>query len=563
MKAKTPAPSLDPLRAFDLMFPSPSWRAWRVFVQCVFGLPMTPAELQLYQAHTGRTTAPTSRVSRVALICGRRAGKTRVLAWLGAYLAAFCDYSHLLSPGETGVVMIVNPSRGQGRVCFNYLLAFLESTPAKTLITRRTQDTIELRNNVVIQIVTASYRMPRGFTCVALIGDETSFWNSDSATAANPDTEIVRAILPSLLTTGGPVLLASTPYQRSGVIFEDFDQHYAVEGDSTLVWMGDTLSMNPTVDNAIIDKLYVDDPDVAASEYGRAGHIQFRQDLQNLFDPAALAACVLPGRPLELPPQPGIQYKIFTDTASGSDESMTVSVTHKNEQGRSILDVCRERVSPFDPFEVTREFADLAKKYGCRTITGDRYSPGWVSGAFAQCGIDYQVCELTKSQLLIECLALINSRMAELPEHPRLMSQFVGLQRRVGPSGRDSVDHRPGQRDDLANAVAGGLWLATQASGLPMLPPEFRSCARVTNNMPSNGRVCYLFGGDMRPINDVLCRTCPGNAFVQQARRQHQARSGESVDLIQFYKDRVSPNDWARSRMWQKAKQDLEDELGL
>lgn len=562
-KKTTKAP--DPLAVFDAIFPAPSWASWRVFTKAFFGLPMTPAELKTYTACTSRHKAPTRRASRVAVICGRRAGKTRYFAWLGFYLAAFIDYAAVLSPGEVGVVMIVNPSRAQGRVCLGYLLAFLESTPAtQSMVTAKTADSITLSNRIVIEIITASYRVPRGRTCVALIGDETAFWNSDLATSANPDTEVIRAIEPSLLTTGGPILLISTPYQRSGIIFEEFDRHYGVDGDPVLVWMADTLTMNPTVDAAIIDRRYVDDPEVAASEYGRDGTISFRSDLQNLFDPAALNGCVLAGRPLELAPQPGIAYAAFVDTASGSDESYTVAISHKDEKGRCILDVARERVSPFDPFDVTKEYAELARKYFCPTVTGDRYSPGWVAGAFKQQGIDYQVCELTKSQLLIECLALVNSRMCELPDHARLLAQFTGLQRRVGPSGRDSVDHRPGQRDDAANAVAGTLWLATQGSGVPLLPAEFTACARVANDMPSPaGAVCYLFGGGMRPIADILCRECPGNAFVQDARRRHQQRTGEAVDLIAFYRERIQPNDFAAHRMGVRGLRQLQDALGL
>jgi hypothetical protein len=35
-----------------------------------------------------------------------------------------------------------------------------------------------------------------------------------------------------------------------------------------------------------------------------------------------------------------------------------------------------------------------------------------------------------------------------------LRTELLGLERRTGRSGRDSVDHRPGAHDDLANATA-------------------------------------------------------------------------------------------------------------
>ena len=43
-----------------------------------------------------------------------------------------------------------------------------------------------------------------------------------------------------------------------------------------------------------------------------------------------------------------------------------------------------------------------------------------------------------------------------------LVKQIVSLERRTSRGGRDSIDHPPGQRDDLANAVAGALVLASK-----------------------------------------------------------------------------------------------------
>ena len=59
----------------------------------------------------------------------------------------------------------------------------------------------------------------------------------------------------------------------------------------------------------------------------------------------------------------------------------------------------------------------------------------------------------------------MNSKQCELLDHPRLLAQFAGLQRRTGRSGRDSIDHRPNQRDDLASSVAGAAVGAVMSAG--------------------------------------------------------------------------------------------------
>ena len=66
-------------------------------------------------------------------------------------------------------------------------------------------------------------------------------------------------------------------------------------------------------------------------------------------------------------------------------------------------------------------------------------------------------------------LPLINSGRVELLDHPRLVAQLCGLERRTAWGGRDSIDHGPGGHDDLANAVAGALVAAAEAPRVPQI----------------------------------------------------------------------------------------------
>lgn len=178
------------------------------------------------------------------------------------------------------------------------------------------------------------------------------------------------------------------------------------------------------------------------------------------------------------------------------------------------------------------------RRYGCSKAAGDRYSAGWVSGAFQQHGITYEPSAQTKSELFIELVALINSRQAVLLDHPRLLGQLAGLQRRAGRSGRDSVDHRPGARDDAANSAAGALVNAMVSTSLAQLPAEFRSCYRAASISSFRIETCYLFGGTFPGMNDVCCGGCLGHQFVRAARTAHEERTGERVGLIDFYRSR-------------------------
>ena len=63
----------------------------RVFLVALFGLPMTLEQFALFQQCTNRTTAPQRSVTEPWLICGRRAGKSFVLALIAVFLACFRD----------------------------------------------------------------------------------------------------------------------------------------------------------------------------------------------------------------------------------------------------------------------------------------------------------------------------------------------------------------------------------------------------------------------------------------------------------------------------------------
>ena len=72
----------------------------------------------------------------------------------------------------------------------------------------------------------------------------------------------------------------------------------------------------------------------------------------------------------------------------------------------------------------------------------------------------YEVAEQTKSDYFRDLLPLINAGRIDLPQHTRLISQLVGLERRTSRQGKDSITHAPNWHDDVANAAAGAAAIA-------------------------------------------------------------------------------------------------------
>ena len=432
-----------------------TWRSWFVFLRALYGLAISKQDLELFERCTGRKVAPAGGVRECWLICGRRAGKSFVLALVAVFLACFENWSRYLSPGERGTVMVIAADKKQARVIYRYAIALLHEVPMlSALIRRETAETIDLTNNITIEILTASFRTVRGYTLIAALCDEIAFWRSDES--ANPDSEIIGALRPAMATIPGAMLLcASSPYARRGALWTAFRKHFGKENNE-LVWKAPTRTMNPTVPQSFIDEAYENDPASAAAEYGA----EFRTDIETFVAREVVEAAVVLGR-YEQPPVPEITYVAFVDPSGGSSDSMTLAIAHRDREGRIVLDAVRERRPPFSPDDVVLEFVTALKSFGVRAVTGDRYGGEWPRERFRVHGIDYEESDKAKSDIYRDALPLMNSGRVELLDLPRLTAQLCGLERRTARSGRDSIDHAPGGHDDVANAVAGALIIAT------------------------------------------------------------------------------------------------------
>ncbi len=375
---------------FGKVFAGDSWAKWRVLLIAIMGEELTEAERMVFQELTEREREPLAPVEEFWGIIGRRSGKTRACAVLGAYIAALCDFSDKLAPGERASLPILSLSLWQAGKCFQYLDGIFSGVPAlKQLVIGQTADTISLATRVDIECRPASFRTIRSGTACAIIADEVAIWRSDES--ANPDSEILNAGRLSLATTGGPLICISTPYAQKGEVYEAHKKYYGINGDPLiLVAKAASQVMNETLPAKVVKRAYERDPASAASEYGtiEAG-ITFRHDIETFVAHEVVDDAVALGRH-ELPPVSGTRYFAFVDPSGGSSDSMTLAIAHLDVDKRAILDAIRERRPPFSPESVVDEFSGLLKSYGLHKVTGDRYPGEWPRERFREQGITYE-----------------------------------------------------------------------------------------------------------------------------------------------------------------------------
>lgn len=436
----------------------PTWDPWRCVMRAAFGLPLSGAALELYRKHTERKEAPVvgESADEAWIVAGRRGGKSRMASLVALFCALRFDPS-TLAEGELAVIPLLAADRRQARIVMGYLKALCQLPAFHPYLHRITgREGVELHTGVNIEISTASFRTIRGFTVPAAILDEIAFWR-DESTSTNPDSAILDALRPGMATVPGSLLFAiSSPYARRGELYSTYEKYFGVQDRYTLVWNADTQSLNPTIPDRVIARAFEKDSLSASSEYGRDGKVSFRRDVEAFLDVEAITAVTVPER-LELPPLDDIRYYGFVDPSGGSRDSFTIAVAHRVGEDHASLDAVRERRPPFSPDSVVEEFAALLHSYRVTEVVGDRYAGEWPRESFRKYGVKYVPSELTKSAIYIEIVAPINANRIELLDNAVLRAQLLSLERRTARGGKDSVDHAPGGRDDVANSAAGAL----------------------------------------------------------------------------------------------------------
>ncbi len=297
--------------------PGESWAIWRTLLIAAMGEALTDGEREAFTAITGREREPLERVDELWAIVGRRGGKTRAAGTLGAYVATLCDWTDKLAPGERGVLPVLAASTSQADRAFQHVLGVLEHSPVLSgmIEGQPTADTIRLSTRIDVQIRPANFRTVRSITAVAAICDEIAFWAIEGS--KNPDREILAAIRPALLTTGGPLMVISSPYARRGELYRAYRSDYGNQADPLLlVAKGQSKTFNPSLPQAEIDKAYARDSSSAVAEYGG----EFRTDVETLLVREVVEDAVDLGT-TERPRLPGVSYFGFVDPSGGSSDS--------------------------------------------------------------------------------------------------------------------------------------------------------------------------------------------------------------------------------------------------
>lgn len=440
-----------------------TWRAWLVFLAAVYGRPLSelvcfgiPEDeaLKIFRHHTGLTTyaPPPGGYRLVITIVGRQCGKSTISITISNYEA--------IQPGpvdgtETYALLIAQDQRSALRTLLSYAKAPFEQLPLlKQVVIAQTRDSMTLSTGCVLAAYPCRPAAVRGLRARVVVCDELAFYRSTENVPV--DTEMLRAVRPTLATTGGKLIVLSSPYAQTGALHDLHRKHFGRAG-SVLVWTGTAPEMNPTLPADYLERMAQDDPEAYRSEV--LG--EFRAGVSTFLDPEAIADCVADGVKERLPVQ-DVTYYAAVDASGGRRDAFTLAIAHRTSDRKgAVLDLVRAWEPPFDPRGVIAEIASILSHYGVWTVHGDRYAGEFVPSGFRAHQITYKSLRQDRSGLYLDLLPLINAQEVLLLDEPELLKELRGLERRRGSSGRDRVDHRSGgAHDDRANAAAASVVVA-------------------------------------------------------------------------------------------------------
>lgn len=410
-------------------------------------------------------------------VCGARGGKSYVLLGLRVLWGALRrDFSKVV-PGNVPVGLIVAPGIKLARETLAYVEGAVREHPTlSAALLSDSDDTLLLQRpdgrKVSIEVLPATRGgasiRGRWYTDAAL--DECAFFRDESFIVN--DKDIYNAASPRILP-GGQMLLASTPWAESGLLYELFRENWGAPA-TALVAHAPTLTLRnlPEV-REIVDRERLRDPSNCDREYlaifSPIGAEQF-------FSAAEIDACT-ESYPLGQKAEYGDQVIAACDLGFRHDCSVLVVVHLNSKEVRRVVEVVElipKPGAPLRPSEVLSTFVEVCKKHGATYVIGDHHYKETICEFLAESDIGYMDAPSQPADAYIKARALLREGLVVLPEHERLLRQMRETKSRLTPGGTVSISNprwKKGGHGDIVSALVLALW-ASAGDTIPLPSPE-------------------------------------------------------------------------------------------
>lgn len=417
---------------------------------------------------------------QAVLRVGRRGGKSSSLCRLGVVEALYGQ--HAVPPGDVGMVAVVSENRKEAAKRLFTIRAILKALGVRYRWNGAEKQVELVDRPTAFSVYTASIGGVSGFTSIFVFLDEVAKWK-DRETGANPATEVISSIRPTMATMpNARIVLSSSPMSM-------LDAHYDAyaQGGTELqiVAHAATWEANPTITEADTHLL---EPDAGkrAREYGAIP--QAANDSSLIAEGLVDRAQRRPPQLWDLPPVPGHFYVATMDPATRR-HAWTLTVTTKGLDGRRRVALAREWRGqpgmPLKPSSVLAEIAVLIAPYGLRGVWTDQHAIDHLRDLAQPLGLSLFEVVWTQAEIQRACehlLKLCQDDRVELHPDPQVKLDVLGILEVFTRNGRSIIfAEGQGRHSDYAPTIAMGVddarWKAKDIPPAPATEADARKVA--------------------------------------------------------------------------------------
>jgi hypothetical protein len=412
-------------------------------------------------------------------VCGARSGKTYCLCALRLLHLAWTVGLGGLAPGEEAVGLIVAPDLKLARHALRFVTGVLENSNLTPHVVGHTSDNVTIRRpdghlvRIECQPATRGGSAVRGQSLVGAVLDECSLFRDVNAIVN--DQEVYLAVSPRILKDG-QVILASTPWARTGLLFEMFRDNYGKPQTALAVHAPTALMRNfdPVVMSLIERERLRNEPN-----YRREYLAEFADLQTSLLVGADVDAAVDTGTK-ERAYRSECVYAVTADVGLKHDPTCAM-VFHLESRSRDggppavtlVIDAIRHlaprllhRRITLD--EVDKVLGDLCNLYRVNKVHGDSREAGGLAVLLRARGIEFIECSMSLPEQERRAVGLSHrfaARTVRILDDPILVLQCKEstIKRRAG--GQVAIEGRGTKHDDAFDCLMLSTSVVLPSSG--------------------------------------------------------------------------------------------------
>lgn len=418
------------------------------------------------------------------LVCGIRAGKSELAAFISSYEATCGGHEAWTRKGKRVIWFQIAQDLAQAQYSLYAIKANLDSMAfMKGRIGAVTARRIDLWNGVTIATNPPTVKSVRGYDSPGAVMDEVGVWWQE-VESANPDFEIYTQLKSRQAQFACPKIVGlSSPWNKAGLLWDRYQSGtnganlrceacreaslIPLKGcpachilrtphQGRLVFHATTASLgNPLIKQAWLADTLQKDP----RAFERECLARFQDSLSGFLDSALLRAAVAPGVTAR-PPEARNFYVAAIDPAFKGD-AFGLCIAHADPEKGVVIDYLSRDLPTgghkIDPTLKLAEVAAICHRYRVIEVLTDQFSIEALKQIGMGAGLVLREVPFTgksKAGIYANLQQLLNTRRLHLLDHPETLRELLLIERQNLQGGATKIAGPKGEHDDMATVVA-------------------------------------------------------------------------------------------------------------